>query len=69
MIHYLDIVLRKVGLVRIELANSIARTKDDLMDKQIQDTLTYHTTEIANLNARIVELKRCNAVNAVGMYG
>ena len=54
MIEYLDVVLRKFGLVRASSAE----------------------TQIAKLNATIEELKgfqaeivRCNAGNAVGMYG
>lgn len=69
MIKYLDIILRKFGLVRISLADAIALSKDEGFEKQVQSTLTAHETEIANLNARIFELKRCSAGNAVGMYG
>ena len=69
MIKYLDRILRKIGLVRIELANALALSRDDLVEKQIQSINTCHETEIANLNARIYELKRCSTGNAVGMYG
>lgn len=76
MIKYLDIILRKLGLVRIELADSIARTRDELVEKKMHSTLTVHKTEIAKLYGTIDELKsfqadilRRNAENAVGMYG
>ena len=69
MLKYLDIILRKLGLVRISLADAIASSKDDGFEKQMQSALTDHEAEIANLNARIFELKRCSAGNAVGMYG
>lgn len=61
MIKYLDIILRKLGLVRASRAEEAQRNSD---------------AQIANLSARIHELKgfqaetlRCNAGNVVGMYG
>ena len=69
MLKYLDRILRKFGLMRVSVADAIASSKDDGFEKQIRNTLTCHETEIANLNARIFELKRCGTGNAVGMYG